>query len=181
MGDRPLCNISSEGETQNKQDSTIFIVVRSNLFTRYGQLSITNSLKISPNKTKFCNSEAIMHEAINGCGLITFDKVCMYHVSLKSEGVRPFFVINWPGITHMQPTLNCVHGLNLYIFCGLWLCSVAADLLVYWFHLCIIAYTLIWTCGYSWIVSWDMVYGASIHLLPFCTVLSMHHVVPFTV
>ena len=24
----------------------------------------------------------------------------MYQVSLKSEGVRPFFVITWPGITH---------------------------------------------------------------------------------
>jgi len=26
----------------------------------------------------------------------------MYQVSLKSEGVRPFFMITWPGITQMQ-------------------------------------------------------------------------------
>ena len=26
----------------------------------------------------------------------------MYQVSLKSEGGRPFFVITWPGITHLQ-------------------------------------------------------------------------------
>jgi len=35
-----------------------------------------------------------------GVDYITSDKVCMYQVSLKSEGVRPFFVIAWPGITH---------------------------------------------------------------------------------
>ena len=27
----------------------------------------------------------------------------MYQVSLKSEGVHPFFVITWPGITHLSP------------------------------------------------------------------------------
>ena len=36
------------------------------------------------------------------CQLITSDKVCMYQVSLKSEGVCPFFVITWPGITHIR-------------------------------------------------------------------------------
>ena len=31
----------------------------------------------------------------------------MYQVLLKSEGVRPFFVITWPGITLIQVTLKC--------------------------------------------------------------------------
>ena len=32
----------------------------------------------------------------------------MYQVSLKSEGGRPFFVITWPGITHIVYTLLCI-------------------------------------------------------------------------
>ena len=32
----------------------------------------------------------------------------MYQVSLKSEGGRPFFVITWPGITHMEHVVQCV-------------------------------------------------------------------------
>jgi len=33
----------------------------------------------------------------------------MYQVLFKSEGVHPFFVITWPGITHVQG--------NFYISC----------------------------------------------------------------
>ena len=37
----------------------------------------------------------------------------MYQVSLKSEGVRPLFVITWPGITHVQiPFINFKNRLS---------------------------------------------------------------------
>ena len=50
-------------------------------------------------------------------GLITSDKVCRYQVSLKSEGVRPFFVITRPGITqiaiyYLRNTAFSLHGIG---------------------------------------------------------------------
>ena len=40
----------------------------------------------------------------------------MYQVSLKSEGVRPFFVIAWPGITHEKNDHNVLFVL-FFFFC----------------------------------------------------------------
>ena len=84
------------------------------------------------------------------CGLLTCRSEQHYRLWRMEELVATRLA-RWPGFTE-------------------W--SVAADLLMYWFHLCIIAYNLIWTCGlpYQWFcivgfVSWDIVYGAFMYSL----------------
>ena len=75
-------------------------------------------------------------------------------------------------------TLSCADGLNLFISCGLWLCGVAADLLVYWFNLCVIAYNRIWTCGFpcSWFCIMGFIYSLASFLCWVCItrLLSLH-------
>ena len=81
-------------------------------------------------------------------------------------------VKDWTWYMHPNPVLT------LFISCGLWLCSIAADLLVCWFHLYIYyIYTLLYCLQpYLDVVSlivglnhdtWCMVLSC-IHLLPFC-------------